>query len=375
MAMAAFGRSMAKKYHRERLDLKWYGLGALAVVSLARGVQLFGPNTPGNDFRGMFYLLAAIVYFSTHRYEFRWVRDLVDIWIAVALLLAVAGLARMAGVSFGAAPAQETLAGGRALFAGPTLLIGQAALMTFFAKQLGSRWAGQWWLPYLLVFGVLSFRHRSVWLMMAISLAAMWTVLRPEQRRPADSLPLGRLLAAVLIGVGLTILAVGGGQVSGFRSDLTRSTETASGAGSTSMWRLEGWKFLLKQQSASKEDLVFGIPYGSGYLRKVGSASVNVSPHSWYIQTVNRVGLIGFMVLLGALWRLFRNARPVGLFPANLGALLLLSAVVYGIAYQPPESQGILLGVIALAARAAQGRSVAARGVSSCTRPMPVSTP
>lgn len=334
-----------------RLSWAWWGLIALTCASFTRGLHSLGANSAGNDVRGVFYLASAIAFIATQRPDTGWIRSVLDIWIGLALVLAFAGFARMLGVTVGSATSQEALAGGRAIYAGPTLMIGQAALMAFFAKPLGSRWQQQRWVPYVLLFAVLAFRHRTVWLMMIVSLAAMWTVLRPESvDQGLTKAPRGRGLAVLGATMSLVVLMVGGGTVSTFRSQLDQSAASVSGAHSTSTWRVDGWKYLLKAQSANATALIVGIPYGSGYTRKVGNVTVKVSPHSWYVQTIARAGVIGFIFLVSWLYRLFRTGRRSGLLPANLGALLVLSSAVYGIAYQPTETQGILLGLVAVAA-------------------------
>jgi O-antigen ligase len=211
---------------------------------------------------------------------------------------------------------------------------------------LTSRWRGVPGLPWLLLSGVVVFQHRTVWVTMGVSLIAMWTVLGPsrDQRRSQFS----RRLSGVAVAVGIVVLLIAGGKLGTLQSDLARSTESATGEHSTFEWRLEGWRYLLKQQQADSKDLVLGIPYGSGYKRVLNGVAINVSPHSWYVQTITRVGIVGTCILLIALAGLLRRGRPAGLLPRNLGALLVLSAMLFGIAYQPTETQGILLGVVAL---------------------------
>ncbi len=359
MAVAAAIRFLGPAKTSSWLSWEWWGLLLIALASFAKGIRTHGANSAGNDFRQFFYLVSAVTFFATHRAERRWVRSTVDVWIGIGLLLAFAGFARMFGFEIGAATTHDALEGGRALYAAPTLLIAQAALMAFFSEQLGSRWQHRRWVPYVLLFGVLAFRHRTVWLVMVVSLVAMWTALRPEMARNEvrDAVRLGRSLAVVAAGLSVVVLLVAGGSVSTFRSELGQSAATASGPRSTSTWRIEGWKALLREQSAKESDLVLGIPYGSGYTRKVAGATVKVSPHSWYIQTINRVGLVGLALILLVLGSLFRRGRPAGLLPRNLGALLVLSLVIFGLAYQPPETQGVLLGLVSVAACVGVDRS------------------
>jgi hypothetical protein len=130
MAAAAVLRVLLEPSSARSSDRAWFLLALLALLSFGRGVQVFGPNLAGNDFRGIFYVLAALIFFATHRRDPKVARDVVDIWIGIGLLLLAVGVVRVMGVGVGAAVQQELLSGGRALYAGPTLLILQAALMS-----------------------------------------------------------------------------------------------------------------------------------------------------------------------------------------------------------------------------------------------------
>ena len=363
MAVAGGVRFAIDRRRGHRSDWAWWAFLLLAVLSLVRGVQALGADRAGNDFRGIFYLLAGVTFFATHRSDRRLVRDVLDVWIGVALVLVLVGLARATGVQVGVAIEQQPFLNGRALYAWPALLIGQAALISYFAEPLGLRWARVRGLPqclcYLFLAGVLIFRHRTVWVAMMVSLVALWTVLRPV-RGPAPE-RLGRSLAGLVVGIVLVTLVALTGAGETFRSDVARSAESATSEESTFVWRVEGWKDLLESQGADGSGLVFGAPYGSGYQRRVFGAAVNYSPHSWYVQTIARVGLVGLGCMIMAVWKLFRAGRSAGLLPRNLGAVMVLSSVVYGIAYQPPETQGILLGLVALGGRRLDGEATADR--------------
>ncbi len=327
----------------------WWSLLVLVSLSFVRGVHLYGANLAGNDFRPAFYLLAGVVGIALAPSKWPGLRDMVDVWIGVALLLVAVGFARIMGLTVGLPVDQQAFLNGRPLYAWPTLVIAQAALLSFFAVALKSRWASVPGLPYLFMIGVLLFRHRTVWAALGISLVAMWTFLRPK-RADVDSHG-SRQWAGVVVGgavlVGILLTGKGGS----LERDLTTATATATSQGSTFLWRIEGWKALLDAQGANPWNLVLGIPYGAGYHREVFDAEVEYSPHSWYVQTVSRVGLLGCGFMVFALLKLMRRGRSAGLFPRALGALLVLSIMVYGIAYYPPELDGILLGLVVLSAR------------------------
>ena len=352
MLIGGAGRFLRRETRTERSGFDawaWWSLLALVSLSLLRGLHSHGANLAGNDFRPAFYLVAGVIGLAAQPKTSTNVRNIVDVWIGVALVLVAVGMGRNAGLTIGLPVDQQPFLNGRPLYAWPTLFIAQAALLSFFAVPLKSRWAGLPGLPYLFMIAVLLFRHRTVWAAMAVSVVAMWTMLRPE--RSVDGRTVSRHWAGVLVGAGFLIVVLLAGTGASLERDLATATRTATSPGSTFIWRLEGWKALLDAQGANPKDLVLGIPYGAGYHREVFDAEVEYSPHSWYVQTISRVGVLGCGLMVLALLQLFRRGRAAGLLPRNLGALLVLSIVVYGIAYYPPEIEGILMGLVVMSAR------------------------
>lgn len=327
----------------------WWSLLLLTVFSLLRGVPSYGANLVGNDFRPAFYLLAGVIGIAAQPSGSSFVRDIVDVWIGVALVLVAVGMTRLVGLNVGLPIDQQPFLNGRPLYASPTLFIAQAALVSFFGDRLQSRWARFPGLPYLFTIAVLLFRHRTVWAAMVVSLVAMWTMLRPD--KSVIGTRVNRHWAGVLVSGAVLAFILVAGKGASLERELTVATETATSQESTFLWRVEGWRALLDRQGADPRHLVIGIPYGAGYHREVFDAEVEYSPHSWYVQTVNRVGLLGCAMMVLVLLTLFKRGRPAGLLPRNLGALLVLSASVYGLAYYPPEVEGILLGLVVLSAR------------------------
>ena len=347
----------------------WWSLLLLAFVSAVRGIHSYGVNLAGNDLRPAFYLVAGVVGLAARRDGRTSVRDIVDVWIGAALVLTAVGFGRTLGLTIGLPIGEQAFLNGRPLYAWHALFIAQAALLAFFAVPLKSRWAGAPGLPYVFLSGVLLFRHRTVWATMLVAIVAMWTMLRPE--RAGDDRRSGRHWAGVLVAAGALALILLTGKGSELERNLTATTAGTTSQGSTFLWRVEGWKALLDNQGADPQELVLGIPYGAGYHREVFDAEVEYSPHSWYVQTISRVGVLGCGLLVLALVDLFRRGRSSGAFPRNLGALLVLSTAVYGIAYYPPEVQGILLGLVALATR----HSPTKAGPEEAPEAVPTTTP
>ena len=350
MATAGIARLCANGTRRGGATLAgwvWWALLLLVAVSLLRGVQSYGANLAGNDFRPLFYLLAGLVSLSTLPVKLSHVRDIIDIWIGVGLILAAVAFARMIGLRIGPHVEQLPFLEGRPLYAWSSLLIAQATLFAFYRERLTSRWARIPGLPYVLLVAVLISRQRTVWVAMVVCVAAMWTVFRREKMERDTQVR--RHGWAICVAAAVIVVIIATGEGGSLERDLASSTRGATAQNSTFLWRLEGWSALLDQQRASPQDLLVGVPYGAGYHRTVFRTEVEYSPHSWYVQTVSRVGVLGCVLMLIALVGLLRRARTASLFPRSLASLLLLSTAVYGITYHPPETQGILIGLIVLA--------------------------
>ena len=355
MASAGIARICARDTRRGGAAIPaWvsWPLLLLIAAALLRGVQSYGANLAGNDFRPLFYLLAGMVSLSTLPGKASNIRDIIDIWVGIGLLLAAVVFARMIGLTIGPPVEGQPFLEGRPLYAWSSLLIAQAALLSFYRDQLKSRWARVPALPYVLILAVLISRQRTVWVAVVVCVLSMWTILRPHRSR--NDTQAGLHGAAVFLAGAVLVVVIASGGGGSLERDLTSSASGTTAKTSTLVWRLEGWRDLLDQQKASPQDLVFGIPYGAGYHRTVFRTEVEYSPHSWYVQTVSRVGVLGCVLMVCAIVVLLRRARAAGLLPQSLGSILLLSTAVYGITYHPPETQGILLGLIVLAVRHTQ---------------------
>jgi len=168
-----------------------------------------------------------------------------------------------------------------------------------------------------------------------------------------------------LFGPGLAVLVllisfVGGlaayGHLQSTLGTLHASLQEATQArGSTFTWRLQSWRELLHEWAFGGPLVnAFGKPFGAGYQRYVEDlhAQTNYSPHSYYVQTLLRGGLVGLSALLCAYVIALRVAfsRRLAALPgagaARAIGFVVVGQMVFSIAYTPHFVQGIFLGVL-----------------------------
>jgi hypothetical protein len=123
--------------------------------------------------------------------------------------------------------------------------------------------------------------------------------------------------------------------------------------GSTASWRLEGWIYLLRQMSL--QDYLIGSGYGAYFLRYTSSGAVdwNISPHSFYVRTLMRLGFVGLIIFFAFVISLLRRlasllGKRTDELRRNLATILFVGIIAfhaYIVAYFPPAYFGIFLGI------------------------------
>jgi hypothetical protein len=129
---------------------------------------------------------------------------------------------------------------------------------------------------------------------------------------------------------------------------LVESASEATSSNSTFAWRTTGWGELISSHDSTSQ-LAVGDPAGGGsFDRVIGGHPVNVSAHNDFIDAYIRFGLPGVLVLcwLGLLlwFRRVDVAAGTGLTAQAVG-LLLLTQLVFSIAYPLDVIQGLIAGI------------------------------
>ncbi len=316
------------------------GLAAVALLSVARGAQAFGPEPALNEFRRWLAVLAGTLYFSTLERSRNWYDRLAVVWLGGIALLVALALVRWAALSVGVSGGVFGDGSVRVLPAPEALVIAQG----FFVVL-------PWWrrhpspllrhaAPALLAVVVL-LQHRTVWVVLAAGIAVLAVRGGGVDRQLVALVGSGLVLGAVL---GLVLLD---------GSDLRLGEQLSGSATNTDTfaWRYEGWAELLERadEAGGWSALLVGLPFGSGWTRWVNGGYVEVSPHNFYLEAYLRVGVVGLVLLLlaGALVVRARLSQPDhgGLFNGEVLLVLVASQAVYWITYAPDLTQSLVLGL------------------------------
>lgn len=357
-------------YRRGQSKGTWFlmGLMALAVVSLLRGVGLFGLQTTGVEFRGYFLFLATIWYFSLHSYglvEQKWIYRFF-VWPACALV--ALALLRWTALATGmfSGVLGDPAAGWRVLNASQALLLLEVWLIVFGYGVLNRAIRGtmafrvlKWLLPLV----VILLQHRTVWVCMSAAVG-IWA-LRSETRKQV------RRELAVGAGVGVVVVSV---LMLWNAQELWSSlsfylTEPFNPDGSTIAWRIEGWRTLIsKDYMANWVNYLFGRPFGSGYTRIMKDYITDVGPHNYYVQTLVRMGVMGVASLIGLYtyaWRSLNRNESTGVFSSTVLRVLLLVQLMNFVTYSASPEHGLLLGLglAVIASKSARDNSSQASSV------------
>lgn len=341
-----------------RLGTGHYALVALAtlvVLSLVRGIAMFGLPAAINESRTFLYFVFGCLYFSLadptpvlRRAAGRW-------WLYAATGLIGVVLLRWA-VLVGGLPTSGIFgrveeAGGIRVIDNPAALQIAWVLFMLVPLQMTGRLTLRWhrWLGGLSVVTLLLLNHRTIW----IALLAGVVVVAVREPR------IGRRVAG-----GLAVMAVAASfAITGLQNVEDSPLPQDPLSTETLLWRYEGWVGLIYDGALKPVDVLVGRPLGSGYSREVFGYTVDVTPHNWYLQVYLRTGLFGLaaFVLAGAsalrtLWHR-PDDDPEWLF-SNLALVVgLIMQGVYFLTWSPSLAHGLPIGlVIALATDPRRGQ-------------------
>lgn len=320
---------------------------ALFAISLMRGISANGLFAAGNEAREFIGALTATLYFLTVPADEKSIRRLTAIYLCFgACLCGIVVLAAL-GAPIGISAwngADLRAIDGRYL---PSDGAAALAVCGFFSLAMSRYQRTGIFLklvPIIFIAFAVYLRHRTVWVMLLASIAALPLL---DRRLLRSILP-----AALAAGFLVTALAIYGGTVQGLAGE--NKFEQAASNGQTFTWRLNGWKELVLDEEQTPLTMAIGKSIGSGYWRvdPVSYQVVVVVPHSEYIQEYLRVGVIGLLCIvlfavrpIFALWRLNR-IDPAAVFPSASGwALVVFAILVYGITYGIEPHSYALIGI------------------------------
>jgi O-antigen ligase len=201
----------------------------------------------------------------------------------------------------------------------------------------------RWLLPVFAGMAVV-LQHRTVWAVMAACGTAIFFIDFKLVRR---LIPMAVLTSVMAVGLAIFIYGTG-------REASTQFEDSATNSG-TWNWRVEAWQNSISDDSQTIPSMIFGLPFGSGYVRFDSTTGEfeNLPPHSEYVGQYLRVGVVGLFLLLAfLLWpllRLYELQRKdlLALFPsASVWCLTVIGVAVYGITYSYDAPTIALVGVV-----------------------------
>jgi hypothetical protein len=304
--------------------------GVMYTVNLALGVATFGLQHAVNESREWLYLLTTTAFvIAVGPWTPRFWRP----WFALAL--GMMGLAWLGVARHGVHSAtSQIVINGQLVDGRPLNSAGAAALAFALIVLLGSRTIS---LRRKIVFGtaavctLIVVEQRTIWAVLAVAFL-VWAAASLRRHGTAQHRRLAATGVAVLSTLAVALVA---GVASGNVFDQSLSETTAKH--STFQWRVTGWVDLLHTEH-SAAGLVLGFPFGTGYRRIVDGQVITVSPHSFYVATVLRLGLIGLVALAFLYWNVWKYRRQaaaaLGISPLTV-AQLLIALLVFSLTYQP----------------------------------------
>ena len=304
--------------------------GVVFTVNLALGVATFGLQHAVNESREWLYLLTTTAFVVAAG---PWTSRFWRPWYALAF--GAMGLAWLGVAKHGVHSAtSQIVINGQLVDGRPLNSAGAAALAFALIVLLGSRTIS---VRRKIVFGTAAIctlivvEQRTVWAVLAVAFL-IWAAASLRRHGTARHRRLAATGVAVLSTVAVALAAgVATGNV--FDQSLAETTSKHS----TFQWRVIGWTDLLHADH-SVAGLVLGFRFGTGYRRIIDGQVILANPHSFYVGTVLRLGLIGLVALAFLYWNVWKYrhqaAAALGISPLTV-ALLLIALVVFSLTYQP----------------------------------------
>ncbi|MDR3764688.1 MAG: O-antigen ligase family protein [Acidobacteriota bacterium] len=319
----------------------------LFLLALARGFVRFGMKPAGVECREMFYFQAGILYFSSFNLGARVREKILNVWLGTSLVLTaiciLRWLAVLAGLDIAFSGAGELEPGFRVISAQDADILGVA----FFASMIMNvNQTGPWWqrkLYYLFGPMVLLLQHRTVWLVMLVGF--LWLGMQDKRfRRQAIW---GMVTLAILAVVAVAFL------FGSYSHDIASALQNSASNEDTFMWRFSGWYQLLFANPARNTlNDIIGQPYGTGFARVIRSGVVDTAPHSHYMDTFLRMGILGMLLWLGSFRAGIRRLKKLPpdvqrhIYPgARFWALVLVLQLAFAFTYSIPFHHSVLTGV------------------------------
>jgi len=320
---------------------------ALFAFSVLRGLIDHGLTSAGNESRTFVGPLAGMLYFTTVPTDEASIARYTRIYLWFGLVLCGVAVGSMAGLPIGMmswTTGDLRFINGRYLPSTGGAALAVCGILSLAILQYRERGWMMRVAPVLFLGGAIYLRHRTVWAMLLVGMAALI---------PLDF----KMFRRVIPFAAVAVLAVAlGAAYSASRQGQNAEAQFADAAsnGGTFIWRLNGWVQLLFDDEQTALTVATGKSMGGGYWRVDPDSyeAVNVAPHSEYVEQYLRVGVLGTMMLLlfagRPVWRLWRRTQTekMSAYPSTSAwAIVVLIMLVYGFTYGLNPHSYALIGI------------------------------
>jgi hypothetical protein len=340
--------------------------GALVMVflglisfSLASGFWSFG-FSGFVDARRFISSVAPMLYFSSFRYSRQDLLRVFKLLVWTSLVMALIGVARwiFGGVEFSDVPSGYAyLAVRQSIGISVRGLVIVVTWLGLVIARMENLIQAKTPTGLLLIFFpamLILLQERGLWVVSVASLACVLAMSRQRGVVVRWGLAAGLVLVLV-VGV---LYALDAPQIKDAVESIQSAAETAiyvPGPGeenySNLSLRAMGWGELLGHHPLM--GYVIGVPFGSGYDRIVAGGLQTFNPHSFYVNSILRLGLGGMLAFLISHLALFRQLKAVqgnatDTFTRVVSGLLLIGMIcnlAYCIEYNLQSFGGMMWGM------------------------------
>ena len=330
----------------------WLVMFLLELLLFGIGLVVYG-KTAGVEFRTFFYFSVGLLYFSSYKYNRAMLLNLSSHLAVVVCMIAVIVLYRLMsdsllGTSFGqdiGAKPMRVINAGEVFF----LLLSWIVFVVRYNESRELTIAEKLGL-YIAPVLIFLMQHRTVWVAAIppfIFMLLISGVYKKWVKNPIIMfviLPTTIFLCAFLL----------------FSNDSLRASlddsvsEAFQTKHSTFIWRLSSWGELLNGWwNGTTLVNVFGFPFGKGwrrYIVEIGGFT-EYSPHSYYVQTILRGGVVKLLLLLSFLgagiYISFSKytKQDQRTFIYTLPLFLFISSALYFITYGSSHYMSLFFGI------------------------------
>lgn len=319
-----------------------------AVISLVSGVGGGPIERAVNEFRAYLGFIAAALYFSTVRLDLETRVAMSRAWMAAGIglgtIVLARWLARLAGFSLGIFDATDPNSGFDAtirVLNGPhTLMLTTCALVLLLPGiERGIRfYPRERIVGIVLLIMSIALNRRTLW----IALAIVFVVLLVRNRRLGLRIAAMAFASVILFALALPLFQGTAQPVEAVAQPIDDSD--------TLVWRFDGWVALLDTGPDTPDEVILGLPFGTGYSRYIGGVEVVVGPHNFYLQTYLRMGLLGLVAFVSSIVLAYlglsetNNDENHPLAARHLIMLMILLCI-WMLTWTPLADQGVVLGL------------------------------